>query len=271
MNVGFIGLGNMGTRIATQLVDGGHHLTVWARRSVSLAPFAGRAAVAASPAMVAETSDLIGICVWDERDVDEVLLGQGGVLSGIKPGSVIAVHSTISPAGARRLAQEAAGQGAALVDAPVSIGSRSPKLLVMVGGDHGAVERCRAAFDSFGDPVVHLGPVGSGLVAKLVNNTLLAATVALGRDAIALGGQLGMDEGALLTTLASGSSGGTWSSLLAHQHGRGALAGRTNEWAVKDVALTERLAAEAGVDPDRAVLHLATQGAAVLASGSAQT
>jgi 3-hydroxyisobutyrate dehydrogenase-like beta-hydroxyacid dehydrogenase len=85
----------MGSRIVTLLLDAGHHLTVWARRPASLEPFGGRCDLAASPAAVGETSELVGICVWDDHDVDEVLLGADGVFSGLRPGGVVAVHSTI--------------------------------------------------------------------------------------------------------------------------------------------------------------------------------
>ena len=85
MNVGFIGLGSMGSRIVTLLLDGGHHVTAWARRPASLEPFGGRCDRAASPAEVGARSELVGICVWDDHDVDEVLLGADGVFAGLPP------------------------------------------------------------------------------------------------------------------------------------------------------------------------------------------
>lgn len=256
----------MGSRIVALLLDAGHHLTLWARRPVSLSGFATRSDTASSPAQVAQASELVGICVWDEHDVDEVLLGADGVLAGLRPGGAVAIHSTISPAACRRLQTEAARRGVGLVDAPVSVGSKQPKLLVMVGGDRTVVDRCREAFDSFGDPVLHLGPVGSGQVAKLVNNTLLAATVGLADDALALGRDLHLDEVALAEALAAGSSGGTWSALLARRRDRdGVQEGRTDEWARKDVGLTLGLAREAGIDPEREILRLGARGVEVLA------
>ena len=135
----------------------------------------------------------------------------------------------------------------------------------MVGGDGKVVDQCRSAFDSFGDPVLHLGPVGSGQVAKLLNNTLLAATIGLGDDTIAIGRDLDLDEEALAAALAAGSSGGTWSGLLARR--RAAVdsePGRTHEWARKDVGLTLDLVAGAGVDPERDVLRLGARGADIL-------
>ena len=207
----------MGSRIVTLMLDAGHHLTLWARRPASLDPFAGRVDVATSPAGVAEASELVGICVWDESGVNEVILGDGGVLAGMRTGGVVAVHSTISPAACRRLHAEAADRGVGLVDAAVSVGANLPRLLVMVGGDPAVVAQSHEAFESFGDPVAHLGPVGSGQIAKVVNNTLVAATVGLADDAIALGHDLGLDESAFAEALAVGSAGGTWSGLIARR------------------------------------------------------
>jgi 3-hydroxyisobutyrate dehydrogenase len=266
VDIGFIGLGNMGTRIVSQMLDAGHHVTLWARRPASLEEFSGRADTAASPADVGRASDLVGICVWDEHDVDEVLLGDSGVLAGLRPGGTVAVHSTISPGACLRLHTEASERGFGLVDAPVSLGSTAPKLLVMVGGEPQVVDRCSEAFASFGDPVLHLGPVGSGQITKLVNNTLLAATVGIADDAIGLGGDLGLDEAALAAALAAGSSRGTWTGLLSMRRARtNQLSGRTSEWAGKDVGLTLDIAAEAGCDLGREVLRLAARGAEILA------
>jgi 3-hydroxyisobutyrate dehydrogenase-like beta-hydroxyacid dehydrogenase len=220
----------------------------------------------AAPADVGRASEVVGVCVWDEHDVDAVLLGETGVLAGMKPGGVVAVHSTISPAACRRLQDEGAARGIGVLDAPVSVGSRLPKLLVMVGGEADAVDKAKPVLDTFGEPVLHLGPIGSGQVAKLVNNTLLAATCGLADDAIGLGAALGLDPQALTAALSAGSSGGTWSSLLASRGGRLAAeqGGRTHEWASKDVGLTLDLAAGADLDTHREVLRVARLGVEVL-------
>src|SRR6202011_5492016 len=109
----------------------------------------------------------------------------------------------------------------------------------------------------FADPVLHLGPLGSGEVAKLVNNVLLAASIGLADDALDLGAALGLDRVALAAALSCGSARGTWSTFLASQPGEsGARTGRTGEWARKDVGLTLDAARQAGLDPLRAVLAL---------------
>jgi len=263
MDIGFIGLGSMGTRMVELLLDAGHHLTLWARRPASLDPFASRCDSATSPFELGATSELVGICVWDEHDVDEVLLGDLGVFAGMRPGGIVAVHSTIAPAACVRLSDEATRHGLELIDAPVSVGNSLPKLLVMVGGEVRAVERCRQTFDSFGAPVLRLGPVGSGQIAKLVNNTLLAATAGLADDAIALGEALGLDAEALTKALSSGSSRGTWSTLLASRPVLGTK-GRTQEWAQKDVELMASLTSDAHVDRGSEVLRLGARGVDVM-------
>jgi 3-hydroxyisobutyrate dehydrogenase-like beta-hydroxyacid dehydrogenase len=266
MEIGFIGLGSMGSRIVDLLVDGGHHLTLWARRPASVEPFAGRARSVDSPKEVGRACDLVGICVWDEQDVEQVLLGEDGVLAGVRPEAVIAIHSTIPPAACRRLEQMAATCGAGLIDAPVSVGSSLPKLLMMVGGAPETVERCRPALESAADPFLHLGPVGSGQIAKLVNNTMLAATIGLGDDAIAFGADLGLDATALAAALAAGSCRGTWSTFVNRPRPEPGdqSASRTTEWARKDVSYALGLAAEASLDRERHILRLARRGVEVV-------
>ena len=254
----------MGARIVDLMVAAGVPTTLWARRPASLEPFAGSAAdVASSPAQLAAVSDIIGVCVWDEHDVDEVLLGEHGVFAGIRPGSVVALHSTISPDACRRLGAEAAQRGAHVIDAPVSAAARLPKMLVMVGGEVAVFQESLPVLQTFGDPVVHLGPLGSGEVAKLVNNVLLAASIGLADDALSLGAALGLDRAGLLDALSAGSSRGQWTSFLTPRP-LDAGGGRTMEWARKDVGLTLEVARGAGLDLDRYVLALGARGAEVV-------
>ncbi|MCW2523433.1 MAG: mmsB [Frankiales bacterium] len=254
----------MGARIVSLLIDGGHDVALWARRPASLEPFQGRSSAVADPAELGRVSQLVGVCVWDEKDVDAVVLGPSGLLAGMKPGSAIAIHSTISPDACRRLREATLQHGVELIDAPVSIGSELPKLLVMLGGETAVIAKYRDVFDAVGSPVVHLGPTGSGQIAKLVNNTLLAATAGLAADAIELGAELGLDAGALLAVLSAGSSRGTWSGLLAARSGTADTPGRTQEWAHKDVGLTTDIAAGAQIDTDREILRLGARGVRVL-------
>jgi 3-hydroxyisobutyrate dehydrogenase len=252
--VGFIGLGSQGGPMARAIIGAGYPVTLWARRPASLEPFAGTPArVAASPAELAAASDLACICVVGDADVEEVLAGEAGVLAGLRRGAVIAVHSTVHPDTCRRLADRAAARGARLVDAPVSGGgpaAEAGRLLVMAGGAPADVEFCRPVFAAYADPVVHVGPVGSGQLAKLLNNLLFTAHLATAASALDLARALGVDPGALAGVVAHGSgssfalartaaAGGTLDRIAAHA---GALLR-------KDVGLIASLAQAAQVPP----------------------
>jgi 3-hydroxyisobutyrate dehydrogenase-like beta-hydroxyacid dehydrogenase len=265
--IGFIGLGNMGTRIVRLLVESDFDVTVWARRSASVEPLAGLVRVVDCPATVGGAADLVGVCVWDEHDVEEVLLTEHGVFAGLAPGGTVMIHSTIPPSACQRLAALGAARGIHVLDVPVSVGAHAPKVLAMIGGDPAVVEAARPALEAFGNPAIHLGPLGSGQIAKLVNNTMLAATVGIGADALAIGTDLGLDEHALLSVLSVASSGGTWTGLLRRRRdaqGPHDEAGRTNEWATKDVALAVKLIEERRGNTESELVCAARLGAAAL-------
>src|SRR3984885_12917090 len=181
MHVGFIGLGSQGGPMAGRIVEAGFPTTLWARRPASLEPYADTAAKGAgSPAGLAASSDLVCLCVVDDADVEEITGGANGVLAGLKPGGVIAIHSTVHPKTCHDLANKAAAQGVSVIDAPVSGGGprgAEGRLLGVVGGDADVVERCRPVFESYADPIVHLGDLGSGQTTKLLNNLLFTANL----------------------------------------------------------------------------------------------
>jgi 3-hydroxyisobutyrate dehydrogenase len=219
IRVGFIGLGSQGGPMARRIVDEGYPLTVWARRPESVEPFAGTAAaVAPSPGALGAASDIVGVCVVADADVEDVLLRPDGVLAGMSPGGVVAVHSTIHPDTCRRLAARAAERGGAVVDAPVGGGGGAAaerQLLVMVGGDDEPVARCRPVFETFADPVIHLGLLGSGQMAKLLNNLVFTAQITMALDTFSFADRLGVDRAALAQVLASGSGGSRVAAILA--------------------------------------------------------
>ena len=217
--VGFIGLGSQGGAMARRIVDEGFPLTLWARRPESVEPFAGTAAtVASTPADLGARSDVVGVCVVADADVEDVVLRPDGVLAGMAPGGVVAVHSTVHPDTCRRLAARAAERGVAVVDAPVSGGGLAAaqrRLLVMAGGEDEHVARCRPVFETFADPVIHLGPLGSGQTAKLLNNLVFTAQITLALDTFSFADRLGVDGAALAQVLAHGSGGSRAAAILA--------------------------------------------------------
>jgi 3-hydroxyisobutyrate dehydrogenase-like beta-hydroxyacid dehydrogenase len=254
LRVGFIGVGSQGGPMARRIVESGLPTTLWARRAESLEPFGDTAAAyAGSPAELGAAVDVACVCVVDDAAVELVVAGPDGLLSGMAPGGVVVVHSTVHPETCQRLAEQAAAQGVTLIDAPVSgggPGAEAGRLLVMVGGDADTLERCRPVFASYGDPIVHLGPVGAGQRAKLLNNLLLTANLAVLESAYALARSLHVDPERLSTVLQHGSGNSYAVNLL-----RGPdfvlapLGGMAGPLLQKDVRLIADLAQAGGLDP----------------------
>jgi 3-hydroxyisobutyrate dehydrogenase-like beta-hydroxyacid dehydrogenase len=268
IRAGFIGLGSQGAPMARRIAGAGFPLTLWARRPATLEPFAGTAAkVASTPAELAAGSDIIGLCVRDDDDIRQVTSGQDGVLAGIAPGSVIAVHSTVHPDSVKQLSVKAREKGAFVVDAPVSGGqpaASAGRLLVMAGGDPEVVERCRPVFAAFGEPVVHLGPLGSGQVTKLLNNTLFTAHLAVAASLLRLGADLGVDTGRLAQVLGHGSGASFGLARVADAGGTlDRIAGHAGHLLAKDVRLTVAVAEAAGLADAAAVPVVAAADAAL--------
>lgn len=208
VTAGFIGLGSQGGGMAQRIVEQGVPATLWARRAAALEPFSGRAAFAGSPAELGARSDVVGICVTDGAAVREVVLGEAGVLAGMQAGSVLAIHSTIGTDECVAVGHAASAHGVRVIDAPVSGGgavAAAGQLTVYVGGDDDAVAYARPVLETYGDPVFHMGALGSGMRTKLLNNALVAAHFALAHDGFRLGTGEGLDPATFADALRSGS------------------------------------------------------------------
>jgi 3-hydroxyisobutyrate dehydrogenase-like beta-hydroxyacid dehydrogenase len=193
--------------MARQIIDAGFPTTLWARRPESLAPYASTAArTAVTLKELGTRSDILGVCVVNDADVDQVLRGDEGALVGMAPGGIVIVHSTVHPDTCRRLAAD--HPELTFLDAPVSGGGHTAStksLLVMVGGDRAALERCRAVLETFAGTLVHLGVLGSAQEAKLLNNALFTAHLGLAADLFKVGRDRGLDPAAFGTLLLAGS------------------------------------------------------------------
>lgn len=254
MRVGFIGLGSQGAPMARRIVEAGYPLTLWARRSASVEPFADTAAkIVETPAELAAVSDLVCICVVGDDDVRQVLNGDSGIFGGLTPGGTIAIHSTVHPDTCRELAETAVVKGVSLVDAPVSGGgpaAAAGRLLVMVGGDADIVERCRPVFATYADPIVHLGDVGSGQVTKLLNNLLFTANIATAKSTLDLGEALGVSVDRLAEVITQGSANSFALGRIAQFGGSlDVLKSVAADLLRKDVRLIAELAETAGATP----------------------
>jgi len=247
VRVGFIGLGAQGGPMAQRIIDSGYATTLWARRAASLEPYRDSGATfAASPAELASHSDAICVCVTGDADVTQVF---DAMYPSLVPGTIIAVQSTIHPNTCATLAERAASCGAVVIDAPVSGGGRAAaagELLVMVGGDPEAFARVKPVFDTYADPVIHLGPLGSGQLAKLVNNALLQANMTLANDALQLGLGFGIDEATMARVLGSGS-GNSYALGVVAEFGLDRIAELGAALTRKDVDIVSEVAAERGL------------------------
>lgn len=207
--VGFVGLGSQGAPMARRIVEAGFPLLLWARKPEALVPFADTAAEPVKDlAELGARAAHVGVCVVDDAGVRDVV---GALLPGMRAGSRIAIHSTVHPDTCIALAKRAAEQHVALIDAPVSGGAPAAAagtLTVMMGGDAAAVADARAIFQTFAGVLVHLGGVGAGQLAKLVNNSLMAANMALADAALDAAATLGLDPTAFadLVKVSSGRS-----------------------------------------------------------------
>jgi 3-hydroxyisobutyrate dehydrogenase-like beta-hydroxyacid dehydrogenase len=176
LRAGFIGLGNIGKPMAKRLVTGGLATTVFDVAAAAAAELkAAGATAASSPCDVAKASDVVGVCVRDDADVAAVFGGPDGLLAGAHPGLVVAIHSTVLPRTVREHGEAAAAVGVGVVDACVTggaVGAEQGRLTYMVGGDAAHVERCRPAFETSAERIVHTGPLGSGAGVKLCNNLM---------------------------------------------------------------------------------------------------
>ena len=197
MQLGFIGLGTMGRPMARHLMDGGHAMAVYARRAEAARPLADAGAgVCATPAAVAERSEVVFTMVTGTRDVEQVVLGPDGVIHGARPGTLVIDMSTIDPTATRAIAARLAERGVDMLDAPVSggpQGARDAKLTMMVGGKAEAVERAKPLFARLGPTVIHLGESGTGQTTKACHQLALLVTAQGAAEALALAGRCGLD------------------------------------------------------------------------------
>lgn len=195
--VGFIGLGTMGLRMAKNLARSGFDLTVYDRLEEALREMEQLGAhVAGSVAELARTSDIIEIAVAPTAQVENVVLGDDGIVASAREGTIIDSHSTILPVDIQRIAAEAERRGVHVLDAQMSGGYRGVEkrtLCFMVGGDTVILERCRPVLNASGSEIFHLGAIGAGAATKIAQNTILAGTLVATAEGFTLAKGSGID------------------------------------------------------------------------------
>jgi 2-hydroxy-3-oxopropionate reductase len=209
--VGFIGLGIMGRPMALNLLRAGYPLVVHNRTRPKEKDLIDEGAeAAATPQQVAERAEILLTMLPDSPDVEQVYLGENGVIGGARAGQLLIDMSSIAPATAITVAEAASGKGADMLDAPVSggdVGARDGTLSIMVGGPEAAFERARPLFDVLGKTVVRLGEAGAGQTAKACNQMLVAITIEAVSEALVLASKAGVDPERLIEVLSGGLAG----------------------------------------------------------------
>lgn len=174
INVGYIGLGNIGKPSAQRLITDPYRVHVYDLYQPSVDELAEKGAVpCSSVAELASKCEHIGICVRDDQQVEQLLYGVEGILEKARNGTVVAVHSTVTQASLLKWAEDANQAGIHLLDAPITGGAHRAAdgtLCYMVGGEESIVDRCRPVFGTSAEKVVHAGDLGAGIALKLCNN-----------------------------------------------------------------------------------------------------
>ncbi len=216
--IGFIGLGIMGRGMARNLLRAGFPLVVWNRTASRMEPLVEAGARPAdSPAHLASQCDIIITCVSDTPDVQEVILGEQGVIHGARPGSLVIDTSTISPTATQQIATRLQEKGVHMLDAPISGGSEGAAkgtLSIMVGGDEADFQRALPVLQAMGQRITLVGGHGAGQTVKLMNQILVVGHALAMSEAFMFGQAAGVNLHKALEAVEAGAAG-SW--MLSHR------------------------------------------------------
>ena len=241
-NIGLVGPGRMGYAMLKHMINKGYDVTVTdiSAEMVKRATDAG-ALSADSPGALGKVSDFVIIAVGFDNEALDVTLGKGGLVETMKPGSVIAVSSTVAPDTVQKIAEEAAKKKIGVLDAPICRGGWAADegtLLALFGVSDEVVEKSRPIFSTFSSDIVHVGQVGHGQVAKTMNNMLLwvngIALMEAGRLSESTGIELPKLREALLMSSGNSAALEDWDMI-------------TFTWALKDMQIVSKMADQAGI------------------------
>ena len=211
MRVAFVGLGVMGYPMAGHLASAGHDVTVYNRTAAKAARWCAEhdGKRADSPGRAAADADVVLTCVGNDDDVRAVILGEDGVLSRIPAGSVIVDHTTASAVVAREVSHAAAARRVGFADAPLSggqAGAENGQLSIMVGADGDVFERVRPVMDAYSKAVTLIGPVGSGQLAKMVNQICIAGVLQGLAEGLHFASRAGLDAARVIDAISRGAA-----------------------------------------------------------------
>jgi 3-hydroxyisobutyrate dehydrogenase len=212
--IGWIGAGVMGSSMCGHLMDAGFSASIYTRTESKAQPLVAQGATwAPSPKAVAQQSDVVFSIVGFPADVREVLLGEQGALAGSQDGNILVDMTTSQPSLAVEIYQAAKARGVYSVDAPVSggdVGAKEARLSIMIGGDKEVVDALDPCWQAMGKTIVHQGPAGAGQHTKMVNQTLIAASMVALCEGLLYGYKAGLNLETVMQSVASGAAG-SWS------------------------------------------------------------
>jgi len=216
IRVGYIGLGDMGKAMASNLAPKGFDARVYDLNPDPMGELAAEGAKAASSCReVGEHAEVLSVCVPGDPHVEAVLLGDEGALAGMAAGSVVAIHSTVQPGTVERMAEAARERGVDLIDACVTGGravAEKGELTLLIGGEPSAVDKARPVLEAYGTTLLNAGPLGAGAKLKLCVNLLTYVNWAAAAESFRLAKASGLDTEIFLDAVRSKASCPTCSS-----------------------------------------------------------
>ncbi|MEQ6900387.1 NAD(P)-dependent oxidoreductase [Nocardioides sp. YIM 152588] len=253
MQIGFVGAGRMGRPMLQRLIAAGHSVRVHYRFDWEVEAFtADGAEITPDLRDVPVGAEAVVVNVYSDQQVREVCL-DGGLVAGLAPGSLLVVHTTSSPRTSELLAEACAARGCAYVDAAVSGGPHNiaaGEITLFVGGSEAAFAQAQPVLSAYGDPVIHLGPAGTGMKVKLLNNAVFGANIGVLAAAARLAERLDLDEGALLRAVQHGSGNSAVLGMIANRTTVRGFSESTAEFVDKDVSVAASLLADLGAGLD---------------------
>ncbi len=248
MKIGWVGLGEIGMHMALRALAAGHELTAYDRGAGKQQVADAGGTLLTDYAQIARDADVVGLCLFSDAQVREVMFDDGA-LAAMRPGSVLAIHTTGSPVLARELGVKAP-EGVSVIDACFSGGPQDTErgdLTLMVGGDEAALEIARPVLETYAARIHHLGPLGAGQTAKLLNNLLFATNLKQAAEIIGIAKAQGLDPMLAAKVICQSSGGSMAMGLFQNAPAEQMLAG-ARKYMVKDVEAAATAARDAGLD-----------------------
>ncbi|NRI69804.1 NAD(P)-dependent oxidoreductase [Rhodococcus sp. MS16] len=251
MKIGFIGAGRMGGPIVERLIAAGNDVTVLTRGSETRSTAKAKGwKTSDTIEQTVQSAELVISIVLNDEQVQAALLGSAGAVAAMAPGAILVQHTTCDPDTAVMVADAGAERGVHVLDAAVSGSPQDTaagRLTLWVGGDEYVLDSVRPVLESYGSPVMHVGPIGHGQRVKLVNNALFVAQIGLAVDAVRLAAAVGIGEAEILAAIQHGSGDSRALSSLAWI-GVDAVGIRLAELMLKDVDVIRQIADRTGAD-----------------------